>query len=383
MIESLKLKNIVMLVFLLFPFAASAGIRDGGGGDPTEETVYEIRQSILDWIKSGEAKKLVFNDPAAMAYDKYVQLMTPVLIAPPSPFAVVVGFVTTAQENATSNPEQQVAVDGVAKACRWFNSVKDHRIHLLCNSDRFPESAAEQFRLIHHEFAGVAGVEKNLGASSDYEISNQLADFGGYVSVYKLGPRHKIKDTISCVDFDPAQLHLVGSEDTSWRLVSGALSLYHANTGHGPNPADASKENRRLAEKALSIIREYKFDSMCVNISGSDGFPRFDWPDMQFFMARGIVPKAKPTTDVECHKFNPDSLEVRGEVIGSLGHIGISQLVDPADDWKIPIEQKGFLTGEFASQVKQILVNRKISQECWIPESTDGGNLPFTFYTGN
>ena len=103
------------------------------------------------------------------------------LTPPPNANAVVIGCVSTAQENAqrTSQAphlELLVSVDGQPKTCRGFVSDQDHLHHILCNIDRFSAtSPAEQYRLIHHEFAGLAGVEQNNGAASDYRISTQIA----------------------------------------------------------------------------------------------------------------------------------------------------------------------------------------------------------------
>jgi len=51
--------------------------------------------------------------------------------------------------------------------------------------------------LIHHEYAGLAGIEKNDGAASDYEISDQLTDFLEKTSVLRLA----VKGTSSKVTF--------------------------------------------------------------------------------------------------------------------------------------------------------------------------------------
>ncbi len=63
------------------------------------------------------------------------------------------------------------------KTCRGFYSKKNGAPHIICNIARFEDTSdADQYRLIHHEFAGLVSVEKNVGAASDYEISNQITD---------------------------------------------------------------------------------------------------------------------------------------------------------------------------------------------------------------
>ncbi len=144
----------------------------GGGGDASERRVDEIRADIMKWIGEGGARGLSL--PPEIKYETYLFEMEKVL----APHAVIVSFVSTAQESRTRNPELQVIVNGQPKTCRGFQSKKDRSLHVLCNIERFAgTSEAEQYRLIHHEYAGLAGLERNIGASSDYVISNQLTDY--------------------------------------------------------------------------------------------------------------------------------------------------------------------------------------------------------------
>ena len=144
----------------------------GGGGDASESRVNDIRVDLLKWIDQGGAHGLKL--PQSISYDSYCSGMAKVLV----PHGVVVGFVTTAQEALTPRPENKVNVDGASKTCRGFVSAQDRLPHILCNTERFAGiSESEQYRLIHHEYAGLAGLEQNVGASSDYDISNQITDF--------------------------------------------------------------------------------------------------------------------------------------------------------------------------------------------------------------
>lgn len=150
----------------------SLGTANGGGGNASEIEVDEIRIDILKWIKNGGPS--AFKEfPEEVNLNIYTDRMIRIL----QPHAVVVGFVSSQQENETSNPELKVVVNGQPKQCRGFVSKEDQRPHILCNSDRYPKEEADQYRLIHHEYAGLAGIEKNDGASSDYILSNQLSAF--------------------------------------------------------------------------------------------------------------------------------------------------------------------------------------------------------------
>ena len=174
-------------VFLACQFSSTStatetGGTSGGGGDATEMGVSAIRQGLVDWIETGAARDLKL--PLDLTYSDYIKGMGTYL----APHAVVVSFVTTEQEEITDDAEQKVMIDGFRKSCRGFISVKDSRPHILCNSDRYPRNGAAQYRLIHHEYASLAGLEKNLGVESDYVLSNQLSEFGGYETVYRLHP---------------------------------------------------------------------------------------------------------------------------------------------------------------------------------------------------
>ena len=194
MINSMKITvklicGVALVANLLLPVVGQAdllgggGSESGGGGDACEIRVGEIRAALLQWVGDGGPKELVF--PADITLENYIAVMTTELVAPPDARAVVIGCVSTEQENLESqkphpDPEQIVSVGGELKTCRGFVSERDHLQHVLCNIERFASdktSASDQIRLIHHEFAGLGQVEKNNGAASDYEISDQITDF--------------------------------------------------------------------------------------------------------------------------------------------------------------------------------------------------------------
>lgn len=162
--------------------AYSAGGADGSGGGSSDEMgVNEIRNDILKWINGGGARGFT-TWPVGVTYEKYVKSMTEIL----QPGAVVVGFVTTEQQRNAKNPEDKVIVDGAYKDCRSFRSVRDKKLHILCNTDRYPIGGTDQYRLIHHEYAVLAKVEFNDGAYSDYTLSDQITKDLYPQKVYRL-----------------------------------------------------------------------------------------------------------------------------------------------------------------------------------------------------
>jgi hypothetical protein len=165
-----KLLSLVMATSLIVSLPLWAGTESGGGGDASEERVNEIRSDLLTWVKNGGAKGLVL--PSDISYEEYYSEMANIL----TPQKVVISFAAN-----------EVSVNGVAKTCRGYFSKSDSRQHIECNIARFQNtSETDQYKLIHHEFAGLANIEKNDGAASDYQLSSQITDFLSRQTVLKL-----------------------------------------------------------------------------------------------------------------------------------------------------------------------------------------------------
>ncbi|MBC7693038.1 MAG: hypothetical protein H7222_14845 [Methylotenera sp.] len=155
-----NLKSIALAAMLCLPLTAGAGDKIGGGGDASEMRMNEIRVDLLKWISKGGAQALQL--PVGMTYEEYENKMVPLLL----PKAVVFSF--TSKDN-------EVIVDHQPKTCMGFQDAETNAPHILCSLKRFSETSEEgQYSLFHHEIAGLAGVEKNEGAASDYFVSSQL-----------------------------------------------------------------------------------------------------------------------------------------------------------------------------------------------------------------
>lgn len=180
----LNLKTTTLMIGLMAmslsttAYAVTMGGDSGGGGDASESRVDDIREDILTWVTAGGAKGLKL--PAEMKYEDYVSKMSNIL----QPQNVVVTFI---EKDDSTNEELQVSVDGQPKTCRGFYSKLDKTPHILCNIPRFAATAdAEQYKLVHHEFAGLVNVEKNDKAASDYSLSSQITEYLSVQSVLKL-----------------------------------------------------------------------------------------------------------------------------------------------------------------------------------------------------
>jgi hypothetical protein len=167
--------TLLALIAVLSPhskaYAQGGSGHVGGGGDAAVEMrIDEIRNDLLKWIQDGGAQALTL--PADLTYSQYQSSMNGVLQAQ----KVVVTGIPTAQENPNDD-ELNTTVSGQPKTCKGFLSARDTKLHILCNVERFKAlTEAEQYRQIHHEYAGLVGVEKNEGAASDYFLSQQITD---------------------------------------------------------------------------------------------------------------------------------------------------------------------------------------------------------------
>ncbi len=152
--------------------------KGGGGGDASEMRVNEIRTDLLKWINDGGSKYLKL--PAGIPLEEYNSKMKQLL----QPKFTRVAFV----QNAVSKKEElTVDIDGSPKTCRGFFSKKDKKPTILCVISRFQNTGeADQYRLIHHEYAGLAMLERNDGIESDYEISKQITSFLQEKSILRL-----------------------------------------------------------------------------------------------------------------------------------------------------------------------------------------------------
>lgn len=149
------------------------GGTQGGGGDVGEMRVEEIAADILKWINEDGAKDLRL--PQGLSYQTYVNGMKKYL----APKYVYVEF---------TDDENLVQVRGKKKTCRQLESATNAIApNILCHTAKFfAASDAEQYRLIHHEYAGLAGLEKNIGKDSDYIISQQITGFLEATTVLRL-----------------------------------------------------------------------------------------------------------------------------------------------------------------------------------------------------
>jgi hypothetical protein len=172
----MKINKFRMMLAGMVAFAAvSAQAQDFGGrngGDPMELQFREVAMDIQQWIAKGGAQALTL--PAIVTLESYQSQMT-----------------TALNEGVVNFTTNTITVNGVEKVCMNQPELK----LIQCNVDRFKVTTeSEKYVLVHHEYAGLAGLETNTGAKSDYSISEQLTASLEKVTVLKLAVKSLVSN---------------------------------------------------------------------------------------------------------------------------------------------------------------------------------------------
>jgi hypothetical protein len=158
--QSLMSKSILTLMLATTVGLAHASEHEiGNGGDMCENRIKVIRDDMASWIGQGGPARLEL--PSELSVNRYDQ-----------------GMLTQIEKAKISCTQDRLYVGSAEKTCKnYVSSTGQSRI--LCNISRFVHDTSEsdQYVLIHHEYAGLAGFEVNDGESSKYTISNQLSGF--------------------------------------------------------------------------------------------------------------------------------------------------------------------------------------------------------------
>lgn len=147
---------LVMILFL--PFSAQAGDKVLNGGDACERRFLEIRDDLSQWLGNHGHEQLRF--PSGI-----------------TPVGYKAGMKNAFESAHISCVDEKLAVLGAEKTCVNFKN-QDGTPQIVCQNERFLKLPTdEQYRLTHHEYAGVAGLEGNREEESSYPISNQISAF--------------------------------------------------------------------------------------------------------------------------------------------------------------------------------------------------------------
>ena len=160
------MKTFILICILLignFSFAGSEGSEGVGGGDLCENQIKIIRDDLKQWIVKGGHQPLVLPQEISHADYGYRMLQS---------------IEKTEKIKCVSPGDKAypVEINGTPKVCKFVRTKDSSEI--ICDFKKFQSmNEAEQYILIHHEFAGISDIEKPIGDSSNYNVSNQITAF--------------------------------------------------------------------------------------------------------------------------------------------------------------------------------------------------------------
>ncbi|WPU63268.1 hypothetical protein [Peredibacter starrii] len=155
----MKIKMCVLLSMLAFN--AFAG-QDRGGGDICENQIKIIRDDLANWIQKDGHKNLKLsgidsNQYALGMLDQIKQAK-----------------IKCVGQGDSGYP---VEVYGSPKVCRFDKGLLK-RPTITCSREDFMKlNETNQYVLIHHEYAGLAGIESPNKDDSHYQVSNQISSY--------------------------------------------------------------------------------------------------------------------------------------------------------------------------------------------------------------
>jgi hypothetical protein len=139
----------------------SIGTNSGGGGDLCEDRIQIIRDDLRSWIGKKGFEALIL--PKGVTKDQYRLGMLD---------AIAKAKIKCVGPGDSGYP---VEVLGSPKVCKFDKD--GSLLQITCDFNKFQSmSETAQYVLVHHEFAGLANIEKPNGADSNYDVSNQITN---------------------------------------------------------------------------------------------------------------------------------------------------------------------------------------------------------------
>lgn len=165
------LGTMTMLGFNPSTFAKGDSV--GNGGDNCEARIQNIASNIQEWILYGNHSSLDFK--GMISKSEYEM-----------------GMLTALKLGRVSCTDKKLFVGKSEKTCK--NYPEENFIE--CNFSKFMKTEDEgQYRLVHHEYAGLAGIETNNGdEASDYFLSDQVSGMLEWELVKRLPIQKKSKE---------------------------------------------------------------------------------------------------------------------------------------------------------------------------------------------
>ena len=258
-------------IFLsLFVLICSAGVQansgpggfdHGNGGDMCENRIRSVRDELSQWLTNGGAAGLRL--PANVTHEDYRRTM--------------LNAMSTAK---VSCGNVSLFVGRAEKTCKNFTDRRG-ALRIQCNSERFmANSRSNQFILVHHEYAGLAGFEVNNGEVSNYDISNQI--IRGLIGV-------RLNQVSATLRFLAKVAKLPGVDNFDRATRSNALCMYIGRMSDSEMTSDLYREFVLLGNvEAASKLRHNLMSLMnyCIGNHVVDDPRPISFEDVEALSAR-------------------------------------------------------------------------------------------------
>jgi hypothetical protein len=153
-------------------FADAFGGQGSGGGDSCEDRFKIVAHDLQNWIRGGGTLGLDMSKaPVKVTADQYTSAMLE-----------QIGNARITCVSPTADNPDPVKVNGRPKECRAESDNQGHA-RIICDRQKFyagrkdPENDPLQYRIVHHEYATLAGIELPDEDSSNYGLSDQITGF--------------------------------------------------------------------------------------------------------------------------------------------------------------------------------------------------------------
>ena len=160
----------ILLTFQVFAAGGGSGTNSGGGRGACDDRVQEIRDDLRHWIEGKGPEKGKLKLLGQKTIQEYSKAMADYLAVSRDVNGAI------AAKTRVECVYHAIQFQGDQRDCR-FDQLKsgpkitcDARNFLALNEDR-------QYRIIHHEYAGLAGFEPPHGVQSTYFISDQISAY--------------------------------------------------------------------------------------------------------------------------------------------------------------------------------------------------------------
>ncbi|MFL5812762.1 MAG: hypothetical protein ACJ763_04240 [Bdellovibrionia bacterium] len=224
-------------MFAINAMAGGGGVR-GGGGDICEDRIQQIRDDIKSWIHQGGAQGLSL--PQGVSADRYADLM--------------LDQMKTARVKCVGAADKgyPVAIGSTPKVCKF--SIDQSGSQITCDYIKFlATNESDQYVLIHHEYAGLAGVEVPNQGDSRYDVSNQISAYLEDQVVKKLAVKPVTSELQvgSRVVIDDNQFETKTGQITS--ITSGKYTYYQVRLSNNSGRAGDEQIIERSYIKATEV----------------------------------------------------------------------------------------------------------------------------------